>query len=146
MSNSPSITVAAKVVGQKRSLFTDWHIPIPPDKSSSGSFTLRDLISLIVVKEVEAFKQRQEARKLDQIFTAEQIQEGAVRGKITPEERDLQQVVDESASVTTSLQAFEDWLYFVFIDDVQQETLDQTVYIGKDSQVLFVRLVALAGG
>jgi hypothetical protein len=45
-----------------------------------------------------------------------------------------------------ALQAFEDQLYFVFIDGVQQQHLDQPVRVQSGSRVLFVRLVPLAGG
>ncbi len=145
MSPSPTISIAAKVVGQKKLFFTDWRIPLPPNTDDSGRFTLRDLISLIVVREVKAFQERQEQRKLAQIFTAEQIQEGAARGKIDMGEKDFEQKVSEDKAVDTALQAFEDGLYFVFIDDVQHESLNQTVFIGEDSHVMFVRLIALAG-
>ena len=146
MNTLPTLTVSAKVVGQKKPVFSDWHIPIPPQPDGSSPLRLRDIISLIVTKEVEAFKQRQEARKLAQIFTAQQIQAGAERGKIDMGEHDLQQDVNEDAAVATALQAFEDGLYYVFIDDVQQETLEQTVFVGENCKILFVRLVALAGG
>ena len=142
----PTISVAAKVVGQKKLVFTDWRIPLPPNADDSGRFTLRDLITAIVRREVESFKERQEQRKLAQIFTAAQIQEGATRGKIDMGDKDFEQVVNEDEAVSTALQAFEDGLYFVFIDDVQHESLNQTVFIGEDSHVLFVRLIALVGG
>jgi hypothetical protein len=142
----PRISVAAKVVGQKKLVFTDWRIPLPPNADDSGRFTLRDLIIAIVRREVESFKERQEQRKLAQIFTAAQIQEGATRGKIDMGDKDFEQVVNEDEAVSTALQAFEDGLYFVFIDDVQHESLNQTVFIGEDSHVLFVRLIALVGG
>jgi hypothetical protein len=48
--------------------------------------------------------------------------------------------------VRVALQAFEDQLYFVFIDGVQQQHLDQPVQVQSGSRVLFVRLVPLAGG
>ena len=142
----PTISIAAKVVGQKKLVFTDWRIPLPPNADDSGRFTLRDLIIAIVRREVESFKERQEQRKLVQIFTAAQIQEGATRGKIDMGDKDFEQVVNEDEAVSTALQAFEDDLYFVFIDDVQHENLNQTVFIGEDSRVLFVRLIALVGG
>src|SRR5689334_21415611 len=135
MSLVPTISVAAKVVGQKKLVFTDWRIPLPPTPDDSGGITLRDLISAIVQWEVEAFKERQEQRKLAQIFTAAQIQEGAARGKIDMGEKDFEQNVSEGAAVSTALQAFEDGLYFVFIDDVQHESLNQTVFLGDDSHV-----------
>jgi hypothetical protein len=141
------VTVEAKVVGQKKPLFTGWRTPIP-NRDGSTPITLRDLITAIVLKEVEAFKQRQEQRRLEQIFTAEQIQQGAERGRINIGGREdfTPQEVDEQAAVGAALQAFEDGLYYVFLDDAQQESLDQQVFVGDDSRVLFVRLIALAGG
>lgn len=144
--NATTVTIAAKVVGQKKPVFTDWRIPLPPDQDGSRPLTLRDLITLIVVKEVNDFQQRQEKLKLAQIVTKAQIEEGAARGKIDLGERDFNQQVDELSAVATALQAFEDGLYFVFIDDVQQEALDQSVFVNENSTILFVRLVALAGG
>jgi hypothetical protein len=76
-----NITIEAKVVGQKKPLFTDWHVPIPPE-GSAGGITLRDLITLIVLNEVDAFKQRQQAQRLAQVITSEAIQRGVERGKI----------------------------------------------------------------
>ncbi len=142
----PTVLVGAKVVGQRKPLFTDYHVPMPPDVNSSGRMTLRDLITKIVLHEVEAFRHRQEQGRLAQVLSPAEIEAGASRGKIESGERDMAQEVDDDAAVGTALQAFEDGLYFVFLDDEQQESLDQTVFVNDDSRVMFVRLVALAGG
>lgn len=142
----PTVAVEAKVVGQKRPLITDYRLPLPPELTGSGRMTLRDLITCIVIEEVDAFRQRQEERRLAQVLSPQDIEQGAKRGKIDSGERDLLQEVDDDAAVATALQAYEDGLYFVFLDDVQQEALDQTIFVGEDSRVMFVRLVALAGG
>jgi hypothetical protein len=146
MSSPTSISVGAKVVGQRQRVFDDWRVPIPPERDGERR-TLRELISLIVVHEVEAFRARQEERKLARVLSPAQIAEGAARGKVDAgaSEVGVQEVNDEAA-VATALQAFEDGLYFVFIDDVQQTDLDATVYVGEGSRLMFVRLVALIGG
>jgi hypothetical protein len=54
--------------------------------------------------------------------------------------------VNEDAAVTTALQAFTDGLYFVFLDDVQQQDLDAEVLVRPESRLTFIRLVALPGG
>ena len=142
----PTITIEAKVVGQKRPLFTDYRLPLPPEVTASGRMTLRDLITRVVLQEVEAFRQRQEERQLAQVLAPQDIERAAQRGKIESGEREYKQEVDDDAAVSTALQAFEDGLYYVFLDDVQHDSLDQTVFVGDDSKVMFVRLVALAGG
>jgi hypothetical protein len=144
---SASIMVEGKVAGQKRSLFTDWRIELPPvDENQGDHLKLRDLITLIVRKEVEAFQLRQEERKLAQVMSQQEIERSVVTGKVDPGEHDLQQHVIVDEAVGVALQAFEDGLYFVFVDDVQQTSLDSEVYLKTNSKVLFLRLTALVGG
>src|SRR5512147_2801981 len=115
---SLEFTVEAKVIGQKRPLFTDWRIELPPlDENRGDHLKLRDLITSIVIKEVEAFRLRQEERKLARVMSRQEIERSAVTGKVDPGEHDLQQQVNVDEAVAVALQAFEDGLYFVFVDD-----------------------------
>ena len=144
---SLEFTVEAKVIGQKRPIFTGWHIELPPlDENQGDHLKLRDLIIAIVTKEVEGFKIRQEERKLARVMSRAEIEQGTMRGKIDPGEHDLQQQVNLENAVAVALQAFEDGLYFVFIDDVQQTNLDSEVFLKTKSKVVFLRLTALVGG
>ena len=144
---SVNILVDGKVIGQKRPLFTDWHIELPPiDENNGGGLKLRDLIRSIVDKEVDAFRNRQEERKLARVMSRQEIAQGVERGKVDPGERDLEQSVDNEEAVAIALKAFEDGLYFVFIDDVQQTNLDSEVFLKTNSKVVFLRLTALVGG
>lgn len=141
------VTVEGKVVGQKRPLFSGWQVELPPiDERHGDHLKLRDLISSIVAKEVEAFQARQEERKLAWVMSQQQIEQGAIRGKVNPGERDIQQTVNTNDAISVALQAFEDGLYFVFVDEVQQTNLDNEVFLKADSQVVFLRLTALVGG
>ena len=68
------LRIEAKVIGRKKPLFDDWSIPIPPQAARDGGrITLRDLITWTVVEEVEAFRQRQAARRLETVLTRIQI-------------------------------------------------------------------------
>jgi hypothetical protein len=141
------LTVEAKVVGQKRPLFTDWRVELPPlDENQGSHLKLRDLITSIVIKEVEAFRLRQEERKLARVMSSQQIQQSAEAGKVDPGERDLQQTVNTDEAIGVALQAFEDGLYFVFIDEVQQTNLESEVFLKSNSKMVFLRLTALVGG
>ncbi|HZM22995.1 MAG TPA: hypothetical protein VFC02_14700 [Anaerolineales bacterium] len=144
---SVNILVDGKAIGQKRPLFTDWHVELPPvDERNGGRLKLRDLIRYIVDKEVDAFKNRQEERKLARIMSRQDIAQGVERGKVDPGERDLEQSVDNEEAVAIALKAFEDGLYFVFVDEVQQTNLDSEVFLKTNSKVVFLRLTALVGG
>lgn len=144
---SIEFTVEGKVIGQKRPLFTDWHIKLPRiDESQGDHLKLRDLIRSIVANEVDAFQTRQEQRKLAQVMSKQKIKQEAQNGKVDPGGRDFQQSVDVEDAVAVALQAFEDGLYYVFVDDVQQTHLDDEVFLKNNSRVAFLRLTALVGG
>jgi hypothetical protein len=144
---SVNILVEGKAIGQKHPLFTDWHIELPPvDENNGGRLKLRELITSIVLKEVNAFITRQEERKLVRVMSKQEIEQGVEHGKVDTGERDLGQEVDAADAITTALQAFEDGLYFVFIDDVQQTNLNSEVFLKTNSKIVFLRLTALVGG
>ena len=88
------LTISGKALGRKKPLFADWSIPFPPDLGDGGSLTLRDLIGRVVRAEVEAFKKRQQERKLFRALTERQIQEAAGKGKIEMGGSELDQKVD----------------------------------------------------
>lgn len=139
------ITVEGKVIGKRRPIFSDWSIPIPPSLQDSP-FTLRDLITCVVRAEVQAFQTRQTKQKLQQFLSKDAIHQGLAEGKVTLGDRDFEQVVDETTAIEVAIMGFIDGLYYVFLDDVQQEELDATVHLKLDSRLTFIRLVALVGG
>ncbi len=141
-----TLTIEAKVLGQKRPVFTDWRMKLPPLWEPGDRRKLRDLITSIVIEEVQGFQKRQEERRLARVLSRAEIAQGVEKGKVDSGERDPGKPVDADEAVATALQAFEDGLYYVFIDDVQQTNLNSEVYLKPKSKVLFIRLVALAGG
>jgi hypothetical protein len=143
-----TLTVTAKVIGRTKPAIPGWDIPFPPELDySGGSLTLRDLITRIVLEEVEGFNARQEERKLTRVLSQAQIEQGAASGKIDLGGRETeQQVADPDLAVGNALLAFEDGFYFVFVDGVQQKALEQQVFVRPGSQVGFVRLMPLVGG
>ncbi len=54
--------------------------------------------------------------------------------------------VDAEKQVYIALDAFQKNGYFVLIDDIQAESLDQEVVLQKDTTVSFVKLTPLVGG
>ena len=96
--------------------------------------------------EVEAFQERQERQQLFRVLSAEEIETSKAAGRISPEGKTEKQTVDAQDAVQIAWQAFEDGLFFVFIDGEQIEALDEAVHLQENSSMKFVRLVALAGG
>ncbi len=133
--------VEAKVTGQRRAPTEVREVEVP-----TGESRLRDLIAAVVRSEVDAFQMRQLDGRLLQVLSPEQIAAGTEVGKITSGGSDLDQEVDPDAAVATALEAFDDGLYFVFVDDQQIQGLDERVGVTAGSTLLFVRLVPLVGG
>lgn len=140
------LTISGKALGRKKPLFADFSAPLPPGLGDGGALTLRDLISHVVRHEVQAFQRRQEDRTLLHALTARQIEEGVAKGKVDLGGRDLKQKVDPEEAVGVALEAFEDGIYLVVVDGLEQRNLDAQVYVQPDSRLAFVRLVMLAGG
>lgn len=140
--------ITGKALGSKRRLFEDWSIPLPPnDDGGDGGITLGQLIERIVREQVRSFQQRQHDRQFLRALTAEQIDAAAARGKIEMGASEVGiQHVDPDRAVGTALQAFEDGLYLVVIDDVEYRDLEQQVFLNEDSRITFIRLTMLTGG
>lgn len=147
MRSGVTMTIEGKQFGRgNKSLFPNFQMPVPPEWQGS-SITLRTLLETVVRSEAAAFRERQERRTVLQALSAAQIAEGVAKGKVdsggTP---DAVQAVDTEEAIQTAIQAFEDGLYYVFVDDVQRESLSDRLEIGPNTRLTFLRLVAMAGG
>ena len=139
--------ISGKALGRRKPLFADWSLPVPPQARGEGGLTLRSLIERIVREQVTAFRQRQADNSMLRALTERQIDQAVERGKVTMGASDVPvQEVDEESAVGAAWQAFEDGLYLVVIDEVEQKRLDAQVYLTDDSRITFLRLTLLAGG
>jgi hypothetical protein len=137
-----SLRLEVKQVGRKKAIASR-ELPLG-DLASNP--TLRDLIERIVTLEVSAFRERQRDGLLIRALTEVQIQEQRETGKIAMGGLEDAQEVQTDDAVKVALQAFEDGLYYVFMNDEQIESLEQPVNLSTQSKIMFLRLVALAGG
>lgn len=139
--------IELRQVGRKTRPLDGWAVPNPPgsDDADGGGVTLRDLITRLVRSEVAAFHTRERGRRLVRALTPAEIQDGAARGRVDSGGRGASGTVDEDAAVGAALQGFEDGLYLVILDGVEQRSLDSQVYLTADSKLVFLRLTFLAG-
>ena len=142
------ITVEARLLGRRKALVPEWSVPASIGLGADGDegLTLRDLIERVVREQVLAFEQRQAARKFVRALTESQVADGRERGKIDPGGRDFDQTVDLDQALASAIQAFEDGLYLVIIDEVERKELDEQVWLSEGSRMVFLRLAFLAGG
>lgn len=142
------IVVQTRQLGSRRKLLEDWSCDLPPQDDAGfgdGGLTLRELIERIVQREVKAFRDRQNRNRLVHVLSAHEIEAQAEKGRVLSGGSELAQTVDEEAAVATALQAFEDGLYIVILDEREQRDLGARVYLQEDSTLVFLRLTFLAG-
>lgn len=131
--------VETKVVGSKDTESRDVAVPV-----DIGS--LRELIALLVRHEHASYEQRRAASMTLRVLTPADLARGVDTGTYGREARAMAAPPPEAQAIERALEAFDDGLFFVFIDDVQVEALDAPVSVRPDSTLRLVRLVALAGG
>lgn len=146
MDTTLTLTVEAKALGQPRSALAPWEVTLATRSTADGALRVRDLLSAIVTQEVEAFRERQAQRRLTRVLLPEDIARAATTGKVDMGGHDVAQPVNTSDAVQAALKAFEDRLYYAFLDGQQLQTLDDEVTVPENAHLMFVRLVALIGG
>ncbi len=138
------IEISVKMLGKKRPILENLQIQLPDE--FNGSATLSQLIEIIVRQQVANFNQNREGDNLLRYLDSSQMQAMKKSGKIGFGEVYNTKTADVEKAVQDALQAFEDGLYFVFIDNEKIEKLGDKVDLKPNAKILFLRLVALTGG
>jgi hypothetical protein len=138
------ITVEFKSAGSKRFDVVPFNFdPDADDHSGNEPFRVRDLITKLVNESVRDFQLREKDRVVG-FLTPAKIDQGVITGKFGSP-RDEVQKVDLDEAVGQALQAFEDGLYLLFVDESEKRELDELVVMHLDTKVTLIRLTALAG-
>jgi len=137
-----AIRVEAAVLGRRRAGVAEHTLTLDLEPS----LVLRDLIAAVVASEVSAFDRRREERTFVSVLTEQSLTDGAERGAIRSGGTDGHAAPSTGDATAAALLAFEDGLYQVYVDDEPIEALDQVVLLHSGSRLMFLRLVALAGG
>ncbi len=141
--SAATLHVEASTAGRRRSGDQGWDLPLLAVERT----TLRELIRRVVEHELRAFVERNEARSVAHVMTRDQIADGAAAGRVEPGGKAVPlPALDPATEVARAYLAFEDGLYFVFVDQDQVESLDEQVILRPGGSVQFLRLVPLAGG
>jgi hypothetical protein len=139
-----TLKLEARQIGRKNALVPSWNLEL---RDLPEPLTLKALLEQIVRSEVEKYNQRQSNSKFVRALTQTQLEAAAESGKISLGGHEAQaQYADAREAVETALLAFQDGLYHVFLNDAQLEDLDAKIVPRDGMSLLFLRLVALAGG
>ena len=102
--------------------------------------TVKELIRARVYAEVEAYNRKKPGvfKGLVQPSDAEKVLKGYRLRKARE--------IDAEKQYYIALDAFQKNAFFMLVDNVQVEDLDQGVIVGKDTKLSFVKLTPLVGG
>ena len=139
-----ALRIEAAVAGRRRA-GTAEHI-VALDLPAGEPVPLRTLIEVVVRAEVAAFRERAEEQRFVRVLTERALADGSALGVVRSGASEAATEVDVDEAVTAALLAHEDGLYKVIVDDEPIDALDAPVDLRPDSRLLFLRLVALAGG
>lgn len=102
--------------------------------------TVRDIITNRVIKEVENYNS-----KLPQYFNGlvePSDAEKTLNGVKVKEKK----IIDAEKQIYVALHAFQNNGFFVLVDNIQSESLDQQIALRKDMTISFIKLTPLVGG
>jgi hypothetical protein len=136
------LTVRAEIVGRRGPAFS----PLKLERDFAFE-TARDLLCAIVSEQLDAFSKRKEDSHLLHILSAAEMDDGKESGRIVSggQDRDTRIPLLTDA-IEAAVQAFEDGFYYIFVNDVQIQSLDQPLDHFQHIDVLFIRLTPLVGG
>jgi len=134
------ILVNIKSVGKRKAALTAM-----PYVLADSPDTLRDLIMAIAENEVGLYNAKETDTMLLPFLTQEQIEDQSSVGKIGFGRIYSDKKEDPKKAIETALQAFEDGLFRVAINEAEVQGLDTPINIKDGDTLTFIRLTFLAG-
>lgn len=135
-----SVTIQAKTIGRRGTLLTPLILEL-----DEPATTVRALLSAVVRQQVAAFVARKSEAGYLRILTESALDSGVEDGRVASSDQEPDMRRPDILSATeAAITAFQDGFYYVFVNDLQVEDLEQP--LDEIRTVLFVRLTALAGG
>jgi hypothetical protein len=138
------IEIEARVIGRRSANLE--RRPISLSLDTSQPVTVETLLTTLVHSEVAAFAQRQEARSIVHLPTEAELSRWLQAGKVTFAGSGPTPVIVIDDAIANAARSFQDGLFQVVIDGATFEHLDDIITLSDNSQVVLLRLVALAGG
>lgn len=106
---------------------------------------LKDLIETLVRNNVRDFNNNIDDTKVLAFLTPLGIQTQSESGKIGFNSVENKTKADISKSIKNALQAFEDGIFLVFIDEDEIQSLNEKITLKTSSTIVFIRMTFLAG-
>lgn len=102
--------------------------------------SVKDIIKARVTAEVEAYN-----NKMPEYFNG-LVQPNEAEKTINGFKLKQKRKIDAEKQCYTALDAFNKNAYFVLIDNIQADSLEQMIVINKNTEISFIKLTPLVGG
>ena len=139
-----SIYISIKRLGKRQPIVEKQAFPLT--QSFLEHPTLQNFIELVVEKEVSKYNEKIANQSLLPYLDKVTLSKMTAYGKVDFGTTYNTEAAIITEAVDTALQAFEDGLFMVLIDGGNCRQLKQKIQFRENSEVVFLRLVALAGG
>ncbi|MGF7046876.1 hypothetical protein J2T13_001378 [Paenibacillus sp. DS2015] len=132
--------VTVKSLGKRKNILTKIEIELPIIPT-----TLKELITEVVIVNVQELKDKQQSTALMPFLTGTEIKARGESGKVGFGSVYNEQSPDVAKAVGTALLAFEDGLYKVFIREEEHSQLESPLKLMEEDEIVFIRFTMLAG-
>lgn len=107
--------------------------------------TTAELIIAIVIQQVQEYNERLEQNDLLKYLTDDEIQEKATTGKVSFDVNYNGLSANAEIAIRNALQSFEDGIFRIFLNDMELESLADTIQLSEGDKLTFIRLTMLVG-
>ncbi|WP_026696107.1 hypothetical protein [Peribacillus kribbensis] len=114
-------------------------------KFSTRPSSLRELITAIVIKNVDDYNAGEGPKQILGFLSASDIQSKASSGKVGFSHKYENKKQELQQSINISITAFEDGLYKVFIGEEEIEDLNTPIQLEDENVITFLRVTMLTG-
>ncbi len=136
------ITITGRLIGMQKPLFEPWSIAIEPYLDGNDDWTLSELIEMVILEATTIFNNPpQDATFLQSVNARIAIANTSISEAIASDQTAMDLQIGEA--IASALQAFEEDVYLVVLDNEDVMDLDDEIELKPESHVTFVRLVPL---
>lgn len=129
-----------KQIGKRRNVIDRQEVTLV-----TAPATVAELITAIVCRQVEEYNDRLEQSELLNCLSDEQVRQKATVGKVDFGELYNRVPAQAEEAVRTALQAFEDGIFRVFVNETELAGLQTELSLQERDTLTFIRLTLLTG-
>lgn len=134
------IFIRIKAAGKKKDV-----LQLTPYEINDNISTLRELLTDIVITEVNKYNKKNNDTVLTAFISQEQIDDLSLTGKVSFGDVFNDKKAEKNSAINNAIQCFEDGIVRVFMDETELAELDAPLTIKENEVFTFIRLAFLAG-